>query len=546
MILALAAIVVVGAGAAAATNAFFSDTETSSGNTFTAGAIDLSLKNTSWYTDENGDLATSGDTTWDWDAGSLLFSFDDIKPGDRGSDAIGIKVTSNDAWVCADVTVTEDSDGTCVDPEKDAEGSGVCGSGVPTQNGDLADVLQMVWWADDGDAVLETGETVISNAPLGLAPVGTPVSVAIVDSNVNVFGGSGPLVGNTEEYIGKGYCAGTITLDAQSNTSDDSPAVRGTTGWTCNGASVDNKSQTDVVKLDVAFRAEQSRNNAGFTCGASVAPNTTTKVGSNVASYTAPSSCNVTVTAGNSINSGIASALNGQTVCVDPGTYTGNVDVNKEITLASTGGAGATIIDGAVNVSASNSAVKGFTIKPGYIPTTWVGVFLTSGVSNVLVSYNIFDGTSNANPDRGVETVYNGTYGAITVTQNDFLGLVTGVYTNPHTGPDFQITYNDFNIPLGGGSAAGIGGLSGADVMYNEFTSSVANAEAIGADSSYTTGSEVAFNNFLSGSKVNTYGTLSPDVDAEDNYWNLGSASQIGGTNEVDATPSAPSMFAHN
>ena len=42
--IAVVAIIAVGA-----TGAFFSDTETSTGNTFAAGAIDLGVDNTSYY-----------------------------------------------------------------------------------------------------------------------------------------------------------------------------------------------------------------------------------------------------------------------------------------------------------------------------------------------------------------------------------------------------------------------------------------------------------------------------------------------------------------
>ena len=49
ILLSLAAIVFVGAAAAGATGAFFSDVETSTGNTFTAGALDLKVDSQSHY-----------------------------------------------------------------------------------------------------------------------------------------------------------------------------------------------------------------------------------------------------------------------------------------------------------------------------------------------------------------------------------------------------------------------------------------------------------------------------------------------------------------
>src|SRR3989344_2818492 len=86
---------VIASSALLLSNAFFSDTETSTGNTFQAGALDLKVDNTSYY---NG--ATSSATTWTTPAdlpGHLFFDFNDLKPGDWGEDTISLHV-ENDAW----------------------------------------------------------------------------------------------------------------------------------------------------------------------------------------------------------------------------------------------------------------------------------------------------------------------------------------------------------------------------------------------------------------------------------------------------------------
>src|SRR3989338_5857040 len=86
------------------TGAFFSDTETSTGNTFTAGAIDLQIDSESYY---RGVLNAS--TTWqvakDLEEGDMFFSFDDLKPGDWGEDTISLHVNSNDSYLCMDVSL---------------------------------------------------------------------------------------------------------------------------------------------------------------------------------------------------------------------------------------------------------------------------------------------------------------------------------------------------------------------------------------------------------------------------------------------------------
>jgi hypothetical protein len=92
-------------------------------------------------------------------------------------------------------------------------------------------------------------------------------------------------------------------------------------------------------------------------------------------------------------------------------------------------------------------------------------------------------------------------------------------------------------------NTAGIGGYTGAHVIYNEFSGEA--GEAIGADSSYN-GSIVEFNNFLTGQKLNTYGPLTPDVGAPNNWWADGGTASTGGSDEVDFTPEAGVLYLHN
>ena len=73
ILISVLSIAAVGVVAFAATQAFFSDTETSVGNTFAAGAIDLKIDNTSYALDSNlgvgvsnpqGTLVASKNTSW--------------------------------------------------------------------------------------------------------------------------------------------------------------------------------------------------------------------------------------------------------------------------------------------------------------------------------------------------------------------------------------------------------------------------------------------------------------------------------------------------
>ena len=82
----------VGAG----TMAYFSDTETSTGNIFTAGTLDLKLDlGGTWYDGDN----------------MLVFEETDVKPGDSGEATISLHVIGNDAWLWITFEVTEDENG---------------------------------------------------------------------------------------------------------------------------------------------------------------------------------------------------------------------------------------------------------------------------------------------------------------------------------------------------------------------------------------------------------------------------------------------------
>lgn len=267
ILVSLGMIVFVGGIVAGATGAFFSDTETSTGNTFAAGAIDLKVDNESYVTDiQTGRLILSTSTSWSLTDLTIekFFDFRDVKPGDIGEDTISLHVNNNDSWLCADVSLTSNNENTLVDPESD--------DGDVTNDpngGELANQINFIWWADDGDNVLESNENVLPGGPLGAISVGASTTVAIADSQNNIFG-SGPIPGGSDRFIGKAWCFGVlsqtpVTQDGQGKTGSNGPLARGT-GFTCNGAPVNNTAQTDSLTADVAFRAVQSRNNLSFLC----------------------------------------------------------------------------------------------------------------------------------------------------------------------------------------------------------------------------------------------------------------------------------------
>lgn len=281
ILLSLAILAAVGAVVVAGTSAFFSDTETSTGNTFTAGAIDLTVDSEQHY---NGNVCVattggqypyiwSGDAAYPkagtpcdgtWGATNLgaqkFFNFGDVKPGDFGENTISLHVDSNDAYACVDVNITANDDNGITEPEDEAAlpaGDGLDG----TTTGDLAQNLYFTAWADqgvtpgyqgndegEGDNVWQAQyePLLFTNSYGPASDVLGGKSYTLADSN------TGPLVGNTTTYIGLAWCAGTMSI---------SGGV-----ISCDGNGMGNIAQTDTMTANVAFRIEQARNNPNFTC----------------------------------------------------------------------------------------------------------------------------------------------------------------------------------------------------------------------------------------------------------------------------------------
>ena len=270
-------LVFVGALAAGATGAFFSDTETSAGNVFTAGAIDLTVDSTQHY---DGNVCTLGDNgayTWSgpapfpvpgspcdgsWKASDLgptskFFNFPDVKPGDSGEDTISLHVDTNDAWACMDVTATNNGENGTSSPEVTAGDSAILNGQF---DGELAQNLSVFAWRDDasstqsetlaGDNVYEPalgekplfGPEYVTDLFGGAITATSTETIPLADSTT----GGGPLLGGDTSHIGWAWCVGTTTVD------------HSTGAITCDGSLVDNTSQTDQFMADVTLACRAS------------------------------------------------------------------------------------------------------------------------------------------------------------------------------------------------------------------------------------------------------------------------------------------------
>lgn len=274
--ISLFSIGLLGAFVFSATQAFFSDTETSTDNKFEAGEIDLKVDNTSYY---NG--VYNPNTSWlpaNLDDGKgpssgsyLFFNFLDLKPGDYGEDTISLHAANN-AWVCTDITLTSNEENGINEPE------GLDGDTTDGLNaGELASKVNFIWWADDGDNVYENDETLLPSGPLGSLEIGQKVTVAFADSESSIWGDSpSPMPGGETKYVGKAWCFGKLTPDPVDQDGFGQIGIPGEndsngpdnrkSGFLCDGSDENNITQSDSLTADISFRAYQARHNDKFLC----------------------------------------------------------------------------------------------------------------------------------------------------------------------------------------------------------------------------------------------------------------------------------------
>jgi predicted ribosomally synthesized peptide with SipW-like signal peptide len=223
LIIGLVSLVIGGA-----TLAYFSDTETSTGNRFAAGSIDLKIDYDCYYNKEVDQEPNCG--TWALTdlTSEKFFDFNDVKPGDYGEGTVSLHVYDNDAYLCFYIYPMEDDDNSCVDPEVEA-GDTTCGAG----EGELDDNLVFRIWQDDGDNIWQVEEPFLTYCD------GDEWCYL---SDINPAGevwNLGEMETSTDYYIGIEWNMPTET---------------------------GNMVQGDSWSANVEFYAEQTRNNPGFSC----------------------------------------------------------------------------------------------------------------------------------------------------------------------------------------------------------------------------------------------------------------------------------------
>ena len=96
---------------------------------------------------------------------------------------------------------------------------------------------------------------------------------------------------------------------------------------------------------------------------------------------------------GMSIQAAVDVAVDGDTINVGPGTYTGPITVDKDITLIGANpvdGTNDAVVNGVVNVSAAGATVQNLKVVPGAVTGNAAGIFVSA--SDVTITGNMVDG----------------------------------------------------------------------------------------------------------------------------------------------------------
>jgi predicted ribosomally synthesized peptide with SipW-like signal peptide len=164
----LMSLLVIGAVAAViggATLAVFNDTETSTGNTFAGGTLDLEY-------DINGGEWMNGDD-------GVAITVDNMKPSDKGEVTMSFH---NAGSLDGDLTVTLNN---VVDLDNGQNEPELAAGDDSSSVGELSSQLGIVVWIDDGDNLLEEGETALYDGKLDAIPGGElEVDMGVLEPSV--------------------------------------------------------------------------------------------------------------------------------------------------------------------------------------------------------------------------------------------------------------------------------------------------------------------------------------------------------------------------
>jgi len=175
-----------------------------------------------------------------------FFNFNDVKPGDFGTNVISLHVYDNDAYSCLIVGNKDDQENPAQPLAPEIVAGDANGVGNPLGDGELSNFLNVFTWGDTvANGVYDVGETSLG----GVGPLSTTINIMSMDSLNQQF-----LTATTTKNIGLAWCAGTLG------------AVAGQP-FSCDGNGMGNIAQSDSFSASLTAYAEQVRNNPTFSCG---------------------------------------------------------------------------------------------------------------------------------------------------------------------------------------------------------------------------------------------------------------------------------------
>lgn len=240
ILLSMAMITVVAGAVAGGTVAFFNDTETSTGNIFTAGEVDMTVDSLGAI--YNGVLVQNAS----WPAMNLtnekFFTLQDLKPADIYDRSISIHVASNPAWLCIGKKNLNDQENGINEAEDDA-------GDITTSEGELSqNVHVLVWKEIIPDLVHQNNEPILVDSFFDVF-----TDLPLRDSTT----GNGPTDPIQTELLAMSLCGGNHVIAPDTGSGGE---------VSCNGASMNDKAQTDSLFADLVIYGEQYRNNPNFKC----------------------------------------------------------------------------------------------------------------------------------------------------------------------------------------------------------------------------------------------------------------------------------------
>jgi len=214
IIMSVGMLVFVGAVVVGGTGAFFTDTESSTGNVFTAGSVSLTLGEATyiWLGQPNTTLPTN---YFNWNNTTQSIQMPDLKPGDFGRITKPLTNGANDAFLCARIVATSTN---------------------PATGANISDYLKF--------RIGSTGSGATAGNLFAAVPTGqwfSPTTTAAL---------AVPLMAGQTSNLSLEYCFGDF----------DGPS--------CDviGAGAYNHVMNSSVSIDVQYYVIQQRNNANFTC----------------------------------------------------------------------------------------------------------------------------------------------------------------------------------------------------------------------------------------------------------------------------------------